>query len=323
MSSSLDYLSRYPFALSGKFDMVDTVIHTRWRHQRAKTELSDRLFANMETDKSRYFREFLSPPPTSTTSGFYYPRYKVETALESASCQVPYLVRPYYCYLTPSKYGFSKYVTVRKLQKQAKRVRRTCNLTQSQSRPTLPTDSDPDSATSRLPSVPSHPCTLPSTLPCRQSAARIGMPAYNLPYERSTRYRCCPSPPRRYRSQPRFTSRFCPQICAACLWYQYKLSLNFVSHYFLLIRRGEYFFKHAHCPKSEHKITTQTLSTLGEGVNFCQRRHAECSVAQRIRCQAYVLLRLFTVIPLCKQEQSLRPSCYGTFSGNFLKLCDN
>jgi hypothetical protein len=23
-------------------------------------------------------------------------------------------------------------------------------------------------------------------------------------------YRCCPSPPRRYRSQPRFTSRFCP-----------------------------------------------------------------------------------------------------------------
>merc|ERR1712038_2078670 len=68
----------------------------------------------MNTDMGRLSREFYTPEPISQT-GNYYPRYKVTGNMETGSCHVSYLAKPYYFYNVPSRYGFSKYVTVQKL----------------------------------------------------------------------------------------------------------------------------------------------------------------------------------------------------------------
>merc|ERR1711899_666675 len=74
--------------------------------KRATSEVSDEFYQAMNTDMGRLAREFYTPEPISQT-GNYYPRYKV-----TGSCHVSYLARPYYFYNVPSRYGFSKYVTV-------------------------------------------------------------------------------------------------------------------------------------------------------------------------------------------------------------------
>jgi len=108
---SCNYLSRYPFALQDKFNQADVVCDRIIRNTRARTELSDMMMTSLGGDKDRFQREFLSP----ASGGYYYPRYAMTGSLESASAHIPYLARPYYNYATPSKYGYSKYVTVRKL----------------------------------------------------------------------------------------------------------------------------------------------------------------------------------------------------------------
>merc|ERR1711868_223549 len=82
---------------------------------RATSEVSDQYYASIGTDIRRLEREFYSPAPISKT-GNYYPRFRTTGASETGSCHVSYLARPFYFYNVPSRYGFSKYVTVRKLQ---------------------------------------------------------------------------------------------------------------------------------------------------------------------------------------------------------------
>jgi len=68
----------------------------------------------MQVDLARFAREFYYPEPISMT-GNYYPRYRITGNMETGSAHVSYLCRPYLQYKVPSKYGFSKYITVRKL----------------------------------------------------------------------------------------------------------------------------------------------------------------------------------------------------------------
>ena len=42
-------------------------------------------------------------------------RFRCTGGTQTGSCHVSYLARPYYFYSVPSKYGFSKYCTVRKI----------------------------------------------------------------------------------------------------------------------------------------------------------------------------------------------------------------
>merc|ERR1712062_271137 len=84
------------------------------RSQRATSEISDRFYESMKTDLGRLRREFYTPEPISLT-GNYYPRYRITGSMETGSCHVSYLARPYYFYDVPSRYGYSKFITVRKL----------------------------------------------------------------------------------------------------------------------------------------------------------------------------------------------------------------
>merc|ERR1712198_17996 len=111
LKMSCNYLSRYPFALQDKYNEGDLLRDTLYRKIRARTELGDMMMDSFGVDKARFQREFLTP----VANGYYYPRYAMTGSLESASAHIPYLARPYYNYATPSKYGYSKHVTVRKL----------------------------------------------------------------------------------------------------------------------------------------------------------------------------------------------------------------
>merc|ERR1712223_379364 len=91
-----------------------TIEYNSSRSKRATSEVSDEFYQAMNTDMGRLAREFYTPEPISQT-GNYYPRYKVTGNMETGSCHVSYLARPYYFYNVPSRYGFSKYVTVQKL----------------------------------------------------------------------------------------------------------------------------------------------------------------------------------------------------------------
>merc|ERR1711910_300659 len=84
------------------------------RSIRATSELSDKLYKSLNTDRYRFQREFYTPEPISRT-GHYYPRYRITGDMETGSPHVSYLARPYYCYKIPSRYGYSKFITVRKL----------------------------------------------------------------------------------------------------------------------------------------------------------------------------------------------------------------
>merc|ERR1712141_753864 len=84
------------------------------RNKRATSEISDRFYESMKTDLGRLRREFYTPEPISLT-GNYYPRYRITGSMETGSCHVSYLARPYYFYDVPSRYGYSKFITVRKL----------------------------------------------------------------------------------------------------------------------------------------------------------------------------------------------------------------
>jgi len=80
--------------------------------------ITDRLFqillSALKTNKPRLWREFYYPEHISLT-GHYYPRNRVTGASMTGSTHISYLARPYFSYKIPSKYGFSKFVTVRKL----------------------------------------------------------------------------------------------------------------------------------------------------------------------------------------------------------------
>merc|ERR1711970_165305 len=78
------------------------------------TKLKDLLLTALRTDKPRLCREFYLPQHIAL-SGQYYPRFRVTGSSQTGSTHVSYLARPYYSYNIPSKYGFSKFVTVRKL----------------------------------------------------------------------------------------------------------------------------------------------------------------------------------------------------------------
>merc|ERR1712096_502657 len=77
-------------------------------------QLSEILLTAMKTDRPRLYREFYYPEHIALT-GHYYPRFRVTGASETGSSHVSYLARPYYSYKVPSKYGFSKFINVRKL----------------------------------------------------------------------------------------------------------------------------------------------------------------------------------------------------------------
>ena len=94
-------------------------------------KISDRFYESMKTDLSRLRREFYTPEPISLT-GNYYPRYshshivssiqplhcrlihcllsryRITGSMETGSCHVSYLARPYYFYDVLSRYGYSK-----------------------------------------------------------------------------------------------------------------------------------------------------------------------------------------------------------------------
>merc|ERR1712193_114581 len=84
------------------------------RNKRATSEISDRFYESMKTDLGRLRREFYTPEPILMT-GNYYPRYRITGSMETGSCHVSYLARPFYFYDVPSRYGYSKFITVRKL----------------------------------------------------------------------------------------------------------------------------------------------------------------------------------------------------------------
>merc|ERR1711872_61655 len=79
-----------------------------------KQRLCALLFSALRTDKPRVYREFYLPWHISL-SGHYYPRYRVTGSSQTGSVHVSYLARPYFCYKVPSRYGFSKFINVRKL----------------------------------------------------------------------------------------------------------------------------------------------------------------------------------------------------------------
>jgi len=94
--------------------MASSSSYENSRNMRATSEVTDRFYDSMKTDLSRLQREFYTPEPISRT-GNYYPRYRTTGAMETGSCHVSYLARPLYFYDVPSRYGFSKFITVRKL----------------------------------------------------------------------------------------------------------------------------------------------------------------------------------------------------------------
>merc|ERR1712183_870679 len=79
-----------------------------------KHQLSQLFLTAMKTDRPRLYREFYCPEHIALT-GRHYPRFRVTGASETGSSHVSYLARPYYSYKVPSKYGFSKFINVRKL----------------------------------------------------------------------------------------------------------------------------------------------------------------------------------------------------------------
>eukprot|EP00092_Neocalanus_flemingeri_P097113 GFUD01123708.1.p1 GENE.GFUD01123708.1~~GFUD01123708.1.p1 ORF type:complete len:117 (-),score=16.28 GFUD01123708.1:507-818(-) len=78
------------------------------------SQLTDEMYDALKVDRNRFQREFFTPEPISRT-GNYYPRYKITGSMETGTQHVSYLSRPYYSYKIPSRYGFSKFITVRKL----------------------------------------------------------------------------------------------------------------------------------------------------------------------------------------------------------------
>merc|ERR1712013_497610 len=84
------------------------------RSIRASSQMPEELPSSMQVDLPRFAREFYTPEPISVT-GNYYPRYRITGNMETGTSHVSYLCRPYYSYKVPSKYGFSKYITIRKL----------------------------------------------------------------------------------------------------------------------------------------------------------------------------------------------------------------
>merc|ERR1712042_197783 len=77
-------------------------------------QLTQLLLTSLKTNKPRLRREFYYPEHIALT-GHYYPRHRVTGASQTGSTHVSYLARPYFSHKVPSKYGFSKFVTVRRL----------------------------------------------------------------------------------------------------------------------------------------------------------------------------------------------------------------
>merc|ERR1712126_419901 len=103
------YFGGYPYALQGMYD-------ARLRGCRARSEMKETLVRSLDMWREGVrdsYREFTPPQPV-LNPGRYYPHNCI-AEIQSASPYVPYLARPYLNYCVPSKYGFSKYCTVRKL----------------------------------------------------------------------------------------------------------------------------------------------------------------------------------------------------------------
>merc|ERR1712013_539143 len=103
-SYSYSYTSSSSFSRSSSQD----------RSIRASSQMPEELLSSMQADLPRFAREFYTPEPISVT-GNYYPRYRITGNMETGTSHLSYLCRPYYSYKVPSKYGFSKYITIRKL----------------------------------------------------------------------------------------------------------------------------------------------------------------------------------------------------------------
>merc|ERR1712217_44903 len=108
MNSSLSLSSSY------EFSSKNTRATSEMRNLRGSSEVSNEFYTAMNTDLDRLNREFYYPQPIKET-GNYYPRFRCTGGTQTGSCPVSYLARPYYFYSVPSKYGFSKYCTVRKI----------------------------------------------------------------------------------------------------------------------------------------------------------------------------------------------------------------
>merc|ERR1712198_721453 len=66
------------------------------------------------SDDSRSMRaSSVMPEQLVTALKVDYPRFRITGNMETGSAHVSYLSRPYFNYKVPSKYGFSKYITVR------------------------------------------------------------------------------------------------------------------------------------------------------------------------------------------------------------------
>merc|ERR1712114_8818 len=79
---------------------------------RARSEV-EMMTEALDVNKRRFRREFLTPEPTKFTAN-YYPRWKQTGMSNTGSPFVSYYARPYFNYNVPSKYGFSKFITVEK-----------------------------------------------------------------------------------------------------------------------------------------------------------------------------------------------------------------
>merc|ERR1712106_1079898 len=78
------------------------------------TDLTNVLYAALNSDRERLQREFFSPGLTAEVCN-YYPRFPVTGRTETGSGHVSYLSGPYFSYNVPSCYGYSKFINVRKM----------------------------------------------------------------------------------------------------------------------------------------------------------------------------------------------------------------
>merc|ERR1711973_685602 len=76
---------------------------------RAKSEMNEMYINNLDVERDRYYREFMSPQP-ATNKGYYYPKFEVS---EAGSPHVSYLPRPYLNYRIPNRCGYTNYRSAR------------------------------------------------------------------------------------------------------------------------------------------------------------------------------------------------------------------
>jgi len=113
----MSYFTGYPSALQGDFDITRVMCDRMKMACRARSEMGDAYMKSLNWRGGESLNrtvDYTTQQP-KFNDGMYYPNYAVNGTLQSASSHVPYLARSYFSYNVPSKYGFSKYCTVRKI----------------------------------------------------------------------------------------------------------------------------------------------------------------------------------------------------------------